>query len=95
MMIYMYKKSGSHEKARQTFALMAERGIKKATVTYNSLMSFETNYKEVSNIYDQVKFKHRSIYFHRIRDRVGILSFRLCCNLYTMHAYYSNHFSEN
>jgi len=63
MMIYMYKKAGSHEKARQTFALMAERGIEKTTVTYNSLMSFETNYKEVSNIYDQVKFKYLSIYF--------------------------------
>lgn len=55
MMIYMYKKAGSHEKARKTFALMTERGIEQSTVTYNSLMSFETNYKEVSNIYDQVK----------------------------------------
>lgn len=55
MMIYMYKKAGSHEKARDTFTLMAERGIERSTVTFNSLMSFETNYKEVSNIYDQVK----------------------------------------
>lgn len=54
MMIYMFKKAGSYEKARKTFALMAERGIEQSTVTYNSLMSFETNYKEVSNIYDQV-----------------------------------------
>jgi len=53
-MIYMFKKAGSYEKARKTFALMAERGIEQSTVTYNSLMSFETNYKEVSNIYDQV-----------------------------------------
>ncbi|KAL2323949.1 hypothetical protein Fmac_023007 [Flemingia macrophylla] len=55
MMIYMYKKAGSYEKARKTFALMAERGIEQSTVTYNSLMSFETNYKEVSNIYDQMQ----------------------------------------
>lgn len=55
MMIYMYKKAGSYEKARKIFALMAERGVQQSTVTYNSLMSFETNYKEVSRIYDQVK----------------------------------------
>lgn len=55
MMIYMYKKAGSYQKARKIFALMAERGIKQSTVTYNSLMSFENNYKEVSNIYDQMQ----------------------------------------
>ncbi|XVF58492.1 hypothetical protein PTKIN_Ptkin07bG0070300 [Pterospermum kingtungense] len=55
VMIYMYKKAGSYDKARKLFALMAERGIKQSTVTYNSLMSFETNYKEVSNIYDQMQ----------------------------------------
>lgn len=55
MMIYMYKKAGSYEKARKIFALMAERGVKKSTVTYNSLMSFETNYKEVANIYDEMQ----------------------------------------
>ncbi|KAE8695740.1 Pentatricopeptide repeat-containing protein [Hibiscus syriacus] len=55
MMIYMHKKAGSYEKARKLFALMAERGIKQSTVTYNSLMSFETNYKEVSKIYDQMQ----------------------------------------
>lgn len=53
-MIYMHKKAGSYDKARKLFGLMAERGIKQSTVTYNSLMSFETDYKEVSNIYDQV-----------------------------------------
>lgn len=55
MMIYMYKKAGSYEKARKIFALMAERGVQQSTITYNSLMSFETNYKEVSKVYDQVK----------------------------------------
>ncbi|KAL5540153.1 hypothetical protein UlMin_044032 [Ulmus minor] len=55
MMIYMYKKAGSYEKARKLFALMAERGVPQSTVTYNSLMSFETNYKEVSKIYDQMQ----------------------------------------
>ena len=55
MMIYMHKKAGNYEKARQLFSLMAERGIEQSTVTYNSLMSFETNYKEVSRIYDQVR----------------------------------------
>ena len=54
MMIYMYRKSGSYDKARKITALMAERGVKKSTVTYNSLMSFETNYKEVARIYDEV-----------------------------------------
>lgn len=54
MMIYMYKKSGSYEKARKAFAMMAERGVQQSTVTYNSLMSYDSNYKEVSKIYDQV-----------------------------------------
>ncbi|XP_051126118.1 pentatricopeptide repeat-containing protein At3g59040 [Andrographis paniculata] len=54
MMIYMYKKTRAYDKARKLFALMAERGIKRTTVTYNSLMSFETSYKEVSNIFDQM-----------------------------------------
>ena len=62
MMIYMHKKAGSYEKARKTFALMAERGIQQTTVTYNSLMSFETDYKEVSNIYDQVKLNIYLVY---------------------------------
>lgn len=57
MMIYMYKKAGNYEKARQMFSLMAERGVQQSTVTYNSLMSFETNYKEVSKIYDQVLYR--------------------------------------
>lgn len=55
MMIYMYKKARDYEKARKLFSLMVERGIQQSTVTYNSLMSFETNYKEVSNIYDQMQ----------------------------------------
>ncbi|EEF29795.1 pentatricopeptide repeat-containing protein, putative [Ricinus communis] len=55
MMIYMHRKAGNYEKARQIFALMTQRGVPKSTVTYNSLMSFETNYKEVSKIYDQMQ----------------------------------------
>ncbi|XP_021751965.1 pentatricopeptide repeat-containing protein At3g59040-like isoform X1 [Chenopodium quinoa] len=55
MMIYMHKKAGSYEKAHKLFCLMAERGIQRSTVTFNSLMSFETNYKEVSRIYDQMQ----------------------------------------
>ncbi|PIA34790.1 hypothetical protein AQUCO_03700217v1 [Aquilegia coerulea] len=55
MMIYMYKKAGNYDKARKTLAKMAERGVPQSTVTFNSLMSFETNYKEVSNIYDQMQ----------------------------------------
>jgi pentatricopeptide repeat protein len=58
MMIYMHKKAGSYDKARKIFALMAQRGVQQSTVTYNSLMSFETNYKEVSKIYDKVKLKY-------------------------------------
>lgn len=54
MMIYMYKKAGNYEKARKVFASMKEKGVPQSTVTYNSLMSFETSYKEVSKIYDQV-----------------------------------------
>lgn len=50
----MFKKAGNYEKARKVFAEMAARGVPQTTVTYNSLMSFETNYKEVSKIYDQV-----------------------------------------
>ncbi|KAK0588861.1 hypothetical protein LWI29_006317 [Acer saccharum] len=55
MMIYMHKKAGSYEKARKLFSLMAARGIQQSTVTFNSLMSFESNYKEVSKIYDQMQ----------------------------------------
>ncbi|KAL6989057.1 hypothetical protein U1Q18_014809 [Sarracenia purpurea var. burkii] len=55
MMIYMCKKQGSYVKARKIFGLMAERGVHRSTVTYNSLMSFETNYKEVANIYDEMQ----------------------------------------
>ncbi|KAG2324760.1 hypothetical protein Bca52824_007488 [Brassica carinata] len=55
MMIYMYKKAGNYDKARKVFASMAEKRVLQSTVTYNSLiMSFETNFKEVSKIYDQV-----------------------------------------
>ncbi|KAK9083730.1 hypothetical protein Scep_030201 [Stephania cephalantha] len=55
MMIYMHKKAGNYDKARKTFAKMGDRGVPQSTVTYNSLMSFETNYKEVSKIYDQMQ----------------------------------------
>ncbi|EAZ05871.1 hypothetical protein OsI_28108 [Oryza sativa Indica Group] len=55
MMIYMYKKAGDYAQARKLFAQMSERGIPLSTVTFNSLMSFETDYKEVSNIYDQMQ----------------------------------------
>lgn len=55
MMIYMHKKAGSYDKARKLFSLMSERGIRHTTVTYNSLMSYEANYKEVARIYDQMQ----------------------------------------
>ncbi|KAK3122899.1 hypothetical protein QOZ80_8AG0619970 [Eleusine coracana subsp. coracana] len=55
MMIYMYKKAGYYTRARKLFAQMSERGIPLSTVTFNSLMSFETDYKEVSSIYDQMQ----------------------------------------
>ncbi|RAL41915.1 hypothetical protein DM860_009097 [Cuscuta australis] len=55
MMIYMYKKAKDYKKAHHLFALMTERGVPQNTVTYNSLMSFNTNYKEVSKIYDQMQ----------------------------------------
>ncbi|KAL2493709.1 Pentatricopeptide repeat-containing protein-like [Forsythia ovata] len=73
MMIYMYKKAGSYDKARQLFALMPERGVQKTTVTYNSLMSFETNYKEVSKIYDQMQ---------RAGIRPDVVSYALLINAY-------------
>ncbi|XP_027363260.1 pentatricopeptide repeat-containing protein At3g59040 [Abrus precatorius] len=73
MMIYMHKKAGSYEKARKTFALMAERGIEQSTVTYNSLMSFEANYKEVSSIYDQMQ---------RADLRPDVVSYALLVNAY-------------
>ncbi|CAO2837822.1 unnamed protein product [Amaranthus hypochondriacus] len=63
MMIYMHRKAGSYEKAYRLFCLMGERGIQRSTVTFNSLMSFETNYKEVSRIYDQVRLRiHHAIH---------------------------------
>lgn len=57
MMIYMYKKAGSYDKARKLLALMHDRGVQQNAITYNSLMSFETNYKEVANVFDQVHSK--------------------------------------
>lgn len=57
MMIYMYKKAKDYKKAHKLFALMAGRGVPQNTVTYNSLMSFGTDYKEVAKIYDQVNWK--------------------------------------
>ncbi|KAK2982144.1 hypothetical protein RJ640_028715 [Escallonia rubra] len=73
MMIYMYKKAGRHDKARKLFALMAERGVPQTTVTYNSLMSFETNYKEVAKIYDQMQ---------RANLRPDVVSYALLINAY-------------
>ncbi|KAK4749833.1 hypothetical protein SAY87_027282 [Trapa incisa] len=73
MMIYMHKKAGNYEKARRLFALMSERGIEKSTVTYNSLMSFETNYKEVSKIYEQMQ---------RAGLRPDVVSYALLINAY-------------
>ncbi|KAH0435901.1 hypothetical protein IEQ34_026524 [Dendrobium chrysotoxum] len=55
MMIYMYRKAGNYSQARKTFSQMAEKGIPQSAVTFNSLMSFETSYKEVSSIYDQMQ----------------------------------------
>ncbi|KAM0858886.1 hypothetical protein ACQ4PT_047566 [Festuca glaucescens] len=55
MMIYMYKKAGDYTQARKLFAQMPERGIPQSAVTFNSLMSFEADYKEVSSIYDQMQ----------------------------------------
>lgn len=55
MMIFMHKKAGSYEKAYKLFGLMEERGVPRSTVTFNSLMSFETNYKDVSRTYDQMQ----------------------------------------
>ncbi|KAI0491475.1 hypothetical protein KFK09_025735 [Dendrobium nobile] len=55
MMIYMYRKAGNYNQARNIFSQMAEKGIPQSAVTFNSLMSFETSYKEVSSIYDQMQ----------------------------------------
>ena len=63
MMIYMYRKAKNYDKARKIFALMRERGVPQSTVTYNSLMSCETNYKEVSKIYDQVIKELYDVFF--------------------------------
>ncbi|XP_057954672.1 pentatricopeptide repeat-containing protein At3g59040-like [Malania oleifera] len=73
MMIYMHRKAGSYEKARKVFVLMADRGVQRSTVTYNSLMSFENNYKEVSNIYDQMQ---------RDNLRPDVVSYALLINAY-------------
>jgi pentatricopeptide repeat protein len=54
MMIYLYKKAGNYEKAHKLLSERAKRGIPRTTVTFNSVISFETDYREVSNIYDQV-----------------------------------------
>ncbi|EPS73544.1 hypothetical protein M569_01211, partial [Genlisea aurea] len=73
MMIYMHRKGRSYDKARKLLAAMAERGIPRSTVTYNSLMSFETNYKEVANIYDEMQ---------RANLRPDVVSYALLVNAY-------------
>ncbi|KAL8474133.1 hypothetical protein ACS0TY_030827 [Phlomoides rotata] len=73
MMIYMYKKAGSYDKARTLFALMHERGVQQNAVTFNSLMSFETNYKEVANVFDQMQ---------RAGVRPDVVSYALLINAY-------------
>ncbi|XP_057476674.1 pentatricopeptide repeat-containing protein At3g59040 [Actinidia eriantha] len=73
MMIYMFRKAGSYAKARKIFALMAERGVQRSTVTFNSLMSFETNYKEVANIYNEM---------HRADIIPDVVSYALLVNAY-------------
>ncbi|KAK9050741.1 hypothetical protein SSX86_030291 [Deinandra increscens subsp. villosa] len=73
MMIYMYKKAGKSDKARKLFSMMNERGIPQTSVTYNSLMSFETNYKEVSNIYDQMQ---------RAKVKPDVVSYALLISAY-------------
>ncbi|XP_050381329.1 pentatricopeptide repeat-containing protein At3g59040 isoform X2 [Argentina anserina] len=73
MMIYMFKKAGSYEKARKMFAVMTERGVRQSTVTYNSLMSFENNYKEVSKMYNQMQ---------RAGLRPDVVSYALLINAY-------------
>ncbi|EHA8586570.1 putative Pentatricopeptide repeat-containing protein [Cocos nucifera] len=73
MMIYMYKKASNYDQARKIFAQMAERGIPQSTVTFNSLMSFETNYKEVSSIYDQMQ---------RAGHKPDVVSYALLINAY-------------
>ncbi|ERM99188.1 hypothetical protein AMTR_s00092p00083700 [Amborella trichopoda] len=55
MMIFMYRKAGNYEQARKLFADMGAKGMTQSTVTFNSLMSFETNFKEASNTYDQMQ----------------------------------------
>ncbi|GAB2233633.1 hypothetical protein Droror1_Dr00002860 [Drosera rotundifolia] len=73
MMIYMHKKAGSYQKARKLFKLMADRGVQRTTVTYNSLMSFETDYREVSRIYDQMQ---------RAGNRPDVVSYALLIHAY-------------
>ncbi|PIN17456.1 hypothetical protein CDL12_09884 [Handroanthus impetiginosus] len=73
MMIYMHKKAGAYDKARKLFALMSQRGVPHTTVTYNSLMSLETDYKEVANIFDQMQ---------RADLRPDVVSYALLVNAY-------------
>lgn len=85
----MFKKAGSYEKARKMFAVMTERGIRQSTVTYNSLMSFENNYKEVSKMYNQVNLVKNLIYYSYIWVEHAfefldckVASFLICCFLH-------------
>nr|XP_043611259.1 pentatricopeptide repeat-containing protein At3g59040-like [Erigeron canadensis] len=73
MMIYMYKKAGSNDKARKLFSMMPGRGLQQTSVTYNSLMSYEANYKEVANIYDQMQ---------RAKVRPDVVSYALLISAY-------------
>ncbi|KAI3738120.1 hypothetical protein L2E82_28139 [Cichorium intybus] len=73
MMIYMYKKAGSNDKARRLFSMMNEKGLQQTSVTYNSLMSYESNYKEVAKIYDQM---------HRAGVRPDVVSYALLISAY-------------
>lgn len=55
LMIHMYKKDGKRDQAHKLYGEMVSRGIPISTVTFNSLMTSETDYKETGRIFNQLQ----------------------------------------
>eukprot|EP00252_Welwitschia_mirabilis_P022042 TRINITY_DN5831_c0_g1_i1.p1 TRINITY_DN5831_c0_g1~~TRINITY_DN5831_c0_g1_i1.p1 ORF type:complete len:360 (-),score=59.53 TRINITY_DN5831_c0_g1_i1:43-1122(-) len=54
LMIYMYKKIGKRDQAYQLYKDMLSRGIPRSTVTFNSLMTAEKDWKRKDELFNQV-----------------------------------------
>uniref|UniRef100_A0A0D6R2Y3 Pentacotripeptide-repeat region of PRORP domain-containing protein n=1 Tax=Araucaria cunninghamii TaxID=56994 RepID=A0A0D6R2Y3_ARACU len=55
LMIHMYKKAGKPDQARQLYGEMVARGIPLSTITFNSLMTGQLDFKESGRVFSQLQ----------------------------------------